>query len=89
MDTFVFTKHVEIPRQRLSFSPGQPVPPEFNNRESLAQLKKTFGEDCVVAKTYVGDSFAGLSERISALEDTIGLIAESLGVKGKKKKQDA
>lgn len=75
--SWVFGKSIET--RHGSFSPGQPIPPEWDTRETRRQLVEQFGKD-VLAQGGSASNEA-LAARLAAVERSLEEIKEALGIK--------
>ena len=74
--SWVFGKAIET--RRGSFAVGQPLPPEWDTRETRRQLVEKFGDD-VLARGG-GASNEAVTARLTAIEQSLETIKEALGV---------
>lgn len=77
----VFGKAIET--RHGNFNAGDPLPSEWRgSKETVKQLREKFGKDAVIDKKAASDSFLSLGERLSAIEQSLTDIKDSLGIKG-------
>lgn len=75
--SLIFGKNIKT--RHGEYSAGQPLPVEWNTRETRRQLIQQFGMDVIIeAQTVSNES---LSKRLSAMEQSLIDIKDALGLK--------
>ena len=76
----VFGKAIET--RHGNFNAGDPLPSEWQgSKETVRQLREKYGQDAIVDKKAASDSFLSLGDRLSAIEQSLTDIKDSLGIK--------
>lgn len=78
----VFGKTIET--RHGSFVAGQPLPVEWDTRETRKQLVEKFGKDVIVQAQAVSSEVVAV--RLSSIEKSLSEIMAALGVEDKTKK---
>lgn len=69
----------DIETRHGSFAIGQPLPPEWDTRETRKQLVDQFGEGVIVQAQAVSNEAVAM--RLSAIEQSLEEIKATLGIK--------
>ena len=77
MAGLIFGKSIET--RHGNYAAGDPLPVEWNTRETRKQLVEQFGEDVLVQAQAVSNE--SMSARLSAIEQSLGEIKTALGIK--------
>ena len=74
----------DIKTRHGDYRAGQPLPAEWETRETREQLVEQFGKDVLVEAQSV--SSEQMAARLSAIESSLKQIKEALGLKSEAKK---
>jgi len=83
--SWVFGQSIET--RHGNFAKGQPLPPEWDTRETRRFLLDKYGKDAVLQVKETSN--AEVAERLSAIEGTLASICAALDIKADAKKLDA
>lgn len=81
--TWVFNKSIETGHG--SFAVGQPLPPEWDTRETRRQLVEQFGDGVIVQAQAASNE--AIAMRLSAMERSLEEIKAALGVEDDAKRK--
>lgn len=84
---YIFGKTINTAKGE--FKAGQPLPPEWTGKETVRQLRETFGEDVLVTAEGEGETLRMIGARLAAVEKSLEEIKEALSVGASKKKSNA
>lgn len=84
---YVFGK--TITTAKGEFKAGQPLPPEWNGKETIRQLRETFGEDVLVTAAGERETLQAIAARLGAVEASLEEIKAALDISKQKKKLNA
>lgn len=74
-----YTFGMAIETRHGNFLPGQPLPPEWDTRETRRQLVKQFGKDVL---NHQGEmAISSMAATLKAIEESLGQIKEALGIR--------
>ena len=84
---YVFGKTIETAKG--VFREGQALPMEWTGKETIRQLRETYGEDAVLIPADSRESLSAIGQRLTAIETSVDEIKAAVGVGEKKKKLNA
>ena len=75
---YVFGK--TITTAKGTFAAGEALPEHWTGKETMRQLRETYGNDVLVESRGAAESFAAYGERLAAIEQALVEIKAALGV---------
>lgn len=74
---YVFGK--TITTAKGTFEAGEPLPEYWTGKETMRQLRETYGQDVLVESRGAARTFAAIAESLARIEAALGIGAKSNG----------